>query len=378
MLINMDNKYDMPLELTWNQPIAQYPQWEQREILSYTNNITADNPDKVNQILESFKKNQLITWAGLTLNDEAYLQKQLRLSGYGVRCFGLDQFPIETAKLKQVTYRLPVTEYIRHKYYQHKQIISKIAKVLTNLSLINLILVILGLVYFHSSLFWIALLASLVLYNIVIIVMHEGWGHKFITPKNKLIGWLVDILAYMSEFTLEAIWDTHPKQSWEVDHINHHINWKSENAHKKAHWFKVLFLQSFNIGFDGKRNTNVPANATTIDKHHRIIVVSLHVGLLMLLPPIYYFYFVFLQGWLFWRWKKFFNELSTHYSYADWRLEYDRPWLFLLCANAGYHISHHLSGNKIILGNGGVKRYFSIQYWFIKIFFKVRTGIKIT
>lgn len=374
----MDNKYDMALESTWTQPIAHYPRWEQREILSYTNNIAADDLDKINKIIQAFKKSQPMSWHDLTINDEAYLQKQLRLCGYGIRCFSLDQFPTEINSLRQVTYRLPIKEYFKHKYYQHTHTISKVTKVLTNLSLINLMLVIAGLVYFHSNFFWTALLASLVLYNLVIIIMHEGWGHKFITPKNQIFGWIFDILAYMSEFTLEAIWDTHPKQSWESDHMNHHMNWKTENAHKKAHWFKVLFLQSFNIGFDGKRNTSIPASASFIDKHHRVIVIGLHVLLILTLEPIYYFYFVFLQGWLFWRWKKFFNELSTHYGYADWRLEYDRPWLFLLCANAGYHISHHLTGNVIILGNGGIKRYFSIQYWFIKIFYKVRTGIRIT
>lgn len=368
----------MSLKTVWTNPIDRYPRWEQREILSYSDHLSADNQEKINSIIHAFKNNSEFSWKGLTLNDEAVLQKELRLNQIGINCYGLDDFPETILELNKVTYKLPTSDYIRHIYYKHREALTEILKQLTNPSLFNLILVLIGLWYFNSTLVIPALVLSLFIYNLVIIVMHEGWSHKFVTPKNKALAFVFDLLAYMSEFTLEAIWATHPKYSWSTDHTNHHKNWKEDLAHQRSHWFTVLFLQSYNIGTDKKKEKlSSTMELTLLDKHYRIVVVLMNLVLLTVLGPLYYFYFVFLQGWLFWRWKKFFNELSTHYGQTDWRQDRDRPWLFPLCANAGYHISHHLTNNLIILGGGGIKKYFSIQYWFITLLFRVRAGVKI-
>lgn len=351
--------------------------WEQRENLSYMYHLDVNNIDKLNEILSAFMNNESLTWNDLSITEEAYLQKRLRDSGFDLKCFGLNQFPTNISSLKTITFSLPLITRIKQKYYKHRSIFSNILKIFANPSTVSLILIIWGLAYFDSSLGWPALLLSLLIYNLVIIITHDYWAHGFITPKNKFIGYVFDILAYMSEVTLESLFNSHPKQTFKLEHIKHHSNWKIESLSEKDHWAKILFFPSYRLYANKITKYPISENSSFIDKNYLYIVIGLHLCLFFLLGTIYYFYFVFLQGWLYLRWRQFFLELSPHYSQGDWRSQHDHPWLFVLCANGGYHISHHLNQNAIILGNGGIKKYFSIQFWFLYLFYKVRKDIPV-
>ena len=84
-----------------------------KEILPYhAKNLSLQkylNQDELSSnIVKATLSNQHIEWSAdsLTLPSEAWIQRSLRNAGYGLKCHGLNQFPIDSTALTSLIYKL--------------------------------------------------------------------------------------------------------------------------------------------------------------------------------------------------------------------------------------------------------------------------------
>jgi hypothetical protein len=244
-----------------------------------------------------------------------------------------------------------------------------------------------GLIVAPNMALW-ALLVAYILCNCITITIHEYWVHDLITPKNRLVGFIFD---YFGHILYNA-----NRMVWRYNHTYHHIHWKTDKDLDKIHklapwWLYQLFAISY-LGKPSASYTNVLADyeqnwityretnlkkllpeSAFLEKYKTQIVYSSHLLVILLFGLTNWVFFFLLQIWLFQHYIRGFNELVTHYNQLTREEEVDHPLLFLICCGTAYHKTHHYNRNMIVLGPSWVK-YFNIQYYFIKLFYRLRPG----
>lgn len=253
-------------------------------------------------------------------------------------------------------------------------------------NILSTVLVAIGFIYFaNTELTWYSLLVGYLLSNCVLILVHEGWVHNYIEPKNRLIGFILDYLGYI-------IFNT-SKLRWQYLHNHHHKYWKTEEDWDQfgvdhTPWPLYLFFlyrqtppNNMIQRFDGmeayarqQRNKLFP-ESKFLEDYFQIVVIISHLIFLFAFGLEIYFYFLFFQVWIFIRLFKLFNEIIPHAHKKTIGEEKDASYLFLLCTNAALHTSHHIYKGTIFFGKGWWK-YLNVQYYFVKTFYNIKVIVK--
>ena len=253
-------------------------------------------------------------------------------------------------------------------------------------NILSTLLVIAGFYYyFDLNLLLYSLLTAYLLFNCVVILVHEGWAHYYITPQNRVIKFVLDYIAYI-------IFNT-SKIKWRYLHIHHHKYWKTyedwdQYGVDHTPWYLYLFFLYRNAPpnniikrmktieqFFEKEYNNLLPESKFLEKYHYEIVVATHALFAILFGLQMYFYFLFFQVWIFIRLFKLFTEIIPHRNKKTIEEEKDSTHLFLLCTNVAYHTSHHIYSDIIFFGKGWLK-YLNIQYYFVRMFYKIHVKIR--
>jgi len=252
-------------------------------------------------------------------------------------------------------------------------------------NIFSTLLVVVGLFYYSNlTLFLYSLIIAYILSNCVLILVHEGWVHKYITPKNRIIEFFLDYIGYI-------IFNT-SKIRWQFLHTHHHKYWKTNEDWDQygvdhTPWYLYLFfLYRINPPESITKRTKIIEDffkrsyeslnweSKILEKYFHQIVIATHMLFAILFGLEIYFYFLFLQVWIFIRLFKLFNEIIPHRHKKTAQEEADATYLFLLCTNAAYHTSHHVYKGTIFFGKGWLK-YLNIQYYFVKLLYKVHVKV---
>jgi len=367
-----------------NKPINEYPFWEQREIISFSAISTSPNFDTVTSIVENFLNNNLnFEWAWLDINDEALVQKKLRNNGIELTCYGLDVFPTSVAELKKYSKKLPIKKHIENKLVLCPGILHEFLR--ESSFIIFALFLFSCLVYYKFDLIGWGLLAAWLMVNTAVIVSHEYWGHGYITPKNKFIGYILDLYGCLIAMPLGA---SRPRQFSRSYHNLHHRYFPGEQdliQYELAnnHWIRYLFrvnvktdekLMRWHEGQTAQEFKQIYDKLDPFEKfleqNTTRILLGIHLILLMLLGFHFYVYFVLLpiQCRIV---LIMFSEVITHKINT---IDQDMPWAFPLVLNTAWHNTHHRRVNKFVLGPVWT-RYINPQYYFIKLLYKVNATI---
>jgi len=295
----------------------------------------------------------------LCIQDEAEIEKYLRKKGH--RLHIPDKFPTSIAELQNSIYSIS----------KNFGIIETLFTVLS----------VAGLFYFWNQLFWISLAVAWVICNLVLIVCHEGWGHNYISPKNKCIGVIVDVFTYIFLLLYSCNKSiAHQKMLWKSHYI-HHTTWldttdqilSSINNNWITHVFFKPIGQSPGEDFDTQvveyLNTLSPI-VRIIEKFSRYIATTIHILFLVYFGVEHYFYFLFLPIWYFRIYITVFSEVIPHSVLGNKK---NSPWTFPLALNNAFHVTHHRIG--FYLGPKWTT-WINIQYLFIKLFYNIKVKIK--
>jgi hypothetical protein len=247
--------------------------------------------------------------------------------------------------------------------------------------------ILLGLIYYQSSLIWYALLVSWVVCNCTTLIVHEGWAHQYIVPKNKYFGYILDILGYFVSTPI-PIEKYSIKMSWKIMHQFHHKYWKESNDFDQktidnTHWLIYLFFPAHSTHttnaliydkFYRKQTKEIYAKMSNtsifIDVHRNKILFLMHIIFLLLLGLENYFYFVLFPVYMYSLYHKFFGEVLAHKNKLTKNDDKDYPYLFFICTSLAFHNSHHRYIG-INLGSNWQK-YLNIQFYFVKLFYNVK------
>ena len=367
------------------KPIEEYAIWEQREILSCS---TLDNSVNIDTIVDNFLKDQLFDWSHITLQlvDEACIQQALRENGYEIRCYELNVFPTSVTGLKQDTEYVGLPPAIKPAKIP---LLAPLYNLITDVLFLELIIAIVGIIYYHADLLGVALFVSWIVCNFTILILHDTWAHRCIRPKNKYVGYMLNSFGYLMEFTAEPISWISPRLVWPVTHNFHHNIWPTEENDRATwalNWIPYLFLTVSENRSVTKLSNNMVTPASQkylteldpvlrfIDDNYRWLVPLVHISLMAIIGIHYYFYFVFLQIWIHGRFKRLFADIIPHFNKKPWHEETDSAWLLPICTQHAYHITHHKLPGTINFGPGKLK-YINIQYYFVKLFYNIDAKI---
>ena len=271
-----------------------------------------------------------------------------------------------------------------------------------DITLISSILIPIGLIYYHSTLFLWALILAWVLCNFICIVTHEGWGHQYIVIKNKYIGYFLDFIGYLVNWLPFSVGINNfsSRGWWKCLHHHHHRIWLEDYKLNKQtvspydhvqyeldnnHWVVYLFFgkRKFIPNIYNKQiidrdiarmRDNLDPIESFIDQHINWMMWAFHLFFIILFGLEYYFYFVLLQVWIWQRYMLLFQEIIPHYGHKDRFEDHDYPWWFLVCTGNAYHVDHHRNVSVINFGPGWIK-YINPQYYFTKLFYTIRVPI---
>ena len=236
----------------------------------------------------------------------------------------------------------------------------------------------------QNPMFLWSLLIIWIVNNTVPLIVHEGWAHKYLLPKNKLIGYLLDLYAYA--ITQSGNHHYSNRAHWAKYHIEHHKQWKNKYDHieyaiRNNNHLLWLFCGSTNKTMP---NVHSPEVITLfrkqthkeldnieqwIDNHNFYVKFGIHLLFLLVFGWEPYFYLLLIPSYSFTLWMKFFTETIAHWKRETQEDEKDYWWLFPIAGCNAFHYSHHKNQNEMQLGNGFWK-YLHINYWFMKIFYK--------
>jgi hypothetical protein len=367
-------------------PFEEYERWEQREILSRSETTKLHNTRLIADITKNFLQgNTKFSWTkgDLTIEDEAAIQKMLRIKGVELYNAQLYSFPTSIEQLQKHTYK-PIVKTPPTKL----EIYWDLVKAKGYVDAAFTIAAITGLIAFHSNLFWYSLIVGYFTCNLSTIVNHECWAHKYIIPKNKFIGYLLDLFAsacwfhYTDKRSLAYVKATYP-----IGHGNHHRQWLSphdlDTQSVKKNWIKHVFFISLAAVTHSKYSPSFYQTDRKIELYLKSLtpwqrfletnslyfMLAVHVGFMAYFGLMYWFYFMFLQVW----YTRIYITMTTDViPHVICKNNIDREiwwaWPLFLC-NA-YHITHHTAG--YYLGPNKLSDYFNIQYYFIKLFYNVR------
>ena len=238
-----------------------------------------------------------------------------------------------------------------------------------------------GLIGYQFDLFWPGMLLAWFLSSISTIVIHECWQHQFVKPKNKFFGYIFDFITYVMVYPIQ--------KSGCLSHLYHHkffqtsrdltldeirnnstIRWffgyKLKRNKELDEWYQEQGRKDFEPYYK-----KLDLVYKFLDDHYKMIVLTTHIVLFLLLGLHYYFYFVVMPLW--WHRVSLYNtiELVSHKICTRGQ---DFPWAYPLVFNLSYHNSHHKYADKLIIGPRPI-RYLNPQYYFIKLFYNCRVEI---
>lgn len=386
-----------------NIPVEEIPIWELRDVLSHSPFL--DLTAKEQQLVEDIAANQqFFSWRkeNLSIFGEAKVQQLLRLEGYELFCADLNDFPTNSKDLRQHiskhSLRRQINFYSKHlkhqikdKFYQSLVYMYKLCGFHGTFLPGQIVMV--GLmayaIYSNVNLLIPALITAYISSNCMAIVIHDYWVHDQLRPKNRLVGFIFDYLGLM--FFGERL-------RWKYRHNYHHIHWKTtkdvEQLKMLAHsWWYYLFvnknmysqkhgdlsgrLAKLRGESDQYRSSvigQLPPESQFLENYVIEITIISNFLLLLLLGPVIYIYFVFFQVWVFQKYIPGFNELVTHYNDKTREQEADTPYLFPICCGTAYHNTHHMYPTTLVLGPAWTK-YFNVQYYFVRLFYRLKPGI---
>jgi fatty acid desaturase len=357
------------------KPFDAYQIWEQREILSYQ--FKFDNPPIfITQIVNSIITNTDLYWGELELLDQAYIQKSLRQHGIDLLIYNLTIFPKSTSEIIPYTKNLNLKASLKEK-------LTKISIVREAGSVWFTLLLIAGLIYYKFDLFWWSILASCAIANTALMVIHDGWSHNSITPRYRIMGYILDLYGYL--FTATTLRKMNQRKIMSSGHLIHHryfYDIDKDNIYSGLNhnnWFQYIFrfglthnknnekffTEQTDKGFIPVYNKMDKINKWMENNTESMLAVA-HVVLFLVLGLKYYMYFVLIPLWYYGIFLYRFVEWLFWKSASDGR---DLPYTFPLILGNAYHNLHHKYPDKIIVGPKPL-RYINPQYWFVKIFFK--------
>jgi hypothetical protein len=388
-----------------NKSIEEIPLWELRDIMSTNINLRVDDFENilVNNIVDSVITNKNISWNSneLTIAGEAKVQSLLRDKNYNLLCFEMNIFPNTTigliAKIEKYSINVIAKNKIhkllnltQSKFYSFRMWLPR------NLYFCFSLFAILSLVYAvwaDPTLLIYSAIMAWAFCNCSAMIIHEWWTHDLIIPRNRVISFVFDYLGHILFVTNRLV--------WRFEHRWHHVWWKTDKDidyvfKDTPKWF-YLMLSTPIAAFLGKPTPDKPEGfyeerekcykenvvkltpeSQFLEKHWVSISVVSHTILIILLGYVNWTYFVLVQAWLFRCYIIGFNEIVTHWPMELTReQESNTPYLFPLCCGTAYHTTHHFEPTTIVLGPGWIK-YVNIQYWFIRAFFKIAPGAKLS
>ena len=214
-----------------NIPIEQIPLWEIRDSVSSNYKkleLSLSETALVNEIVSNTLNNIDYKWSNtdLSIIGEAEVQRILLSKGYNLLCYNLNEFPQTSRELSKVINKLSI-------YQKLKTAIRKLVIANPSASLDNVLynwgpkvitktfgilaILIYGLIVAPESMLYV-LLVNYIVVNSFAIVTHDYWVHNFLVPKNRLIGFIVDLYGMVFY---------RAKVEWIFDHLSHHIHWKT-------------------------------------------------------------------------------------------------------------------------------------------------------
>jgi hypothetical protein len=244
-----------------------------------------------------------------------------------------------------------------------------------------------GLIYFQSTLIWYSILVCWVVCNCNTLIVHEGWAHQYIVPKNKYLGYILDILGHFISSPIPKE-KYSMKMNWKIMHQFHHKYWKEsndfdQNTIDNNHWLIYIFFPAHIKDDTNKLVYDKLYNKTTkeiyaemdntsvfIDVHRNKIISVMHILFFLLLGLENYFYFVLLPAYTYSLYHKFFGEVLAHKNKLTKNDDKDYPYLFFVCTSLAYHNSHH---RYIGINLGSTwQKYVNIQFYFVKLFYNIK------
>ena len=258
-------------------------------------------------------------------------------------------------------------------------------KYLTDSGLLTTIFIVAYLAWdWWNPMFIWCLLAVWVVNNTIPLIVHHHWAHRYTQPRFKWLGYILDLYAYA--ITVSGSKEYSNKAHWRYFHIKHHQLWKTEHDHIEymINHTHPLILWFGNTSMEVMPNAQHPliikqAKEQTfkdltplerwIDEHNPLIKFLIHLIFFLLFGWEIYFYILFIPAWSFKPWMHFFTETLAHWKKKQREDEYNIPWLFPLLGDNAFHYSHHAERGVIHIGKGAWK-YFHINYWFIRLFYK--------
>jgi fatty acid desaturase len=283
--------------------------------------------------------------------------------------------------------------YREFKSHRFRQILIKVEnymdilkKAITDKLLIFTVVVFILLLNFYSTKLLIcAIVANWIIFNCVSMIVHEGWSHNYIIPKNNIVKCILNTVACLTHIPSKYS----PFAIWKELHLSHHKFFKDPDYDyiqydlNNNNWFTYIFTSNLRVKKNIIKDTNFDQYVDKLDsvdrwfnKHYNKVIVISHISLLLLLGASYYFYFVIFQIWLFGRQMPLIGEWLPHKHAKNKHDENDNSWLFFYYGSNAYHVSHHRYINEMNLGQGWLK-YLNIQYYFIKLFYNVNSKCKI-
>ena len=394
-------------------PVDQIPLWEVRDILSMDGQYTLTPQE--NELVESIVKRTIkkipYTWNAdeLSIIGEAKIQYLLRAKGYDLKCFDLNIFPTSSTEL--ATHLRPLSTMLK----MHSML-TRVTNKLTEIILNNALRIgkdlhflgnsyivygtYIGLIYALIVapwyLFLVGLLVGWAMCNCITMTIHEDWVHDLIIPRNRFFAFILNYIGYV-------LWGVKRSQ-WRYRHIDHHKVWKTSiDPYITWKGFSGWYISLTTLPLDGlesKRLSAEPAfieysrkydegfleyypkylNSLTpesqfLEKYETIILLLTHVVFFFAFGAVNYVYFLLLQCYLFRRYIIVFDEIVTHFNDLSREEETDQTHWFPICCGTAYHTTHHYNPTMVVLGPGWMK-YVNIQYYFTRLFYKLKPGAK--
>jgi hypothetical protein len=193
---------------------------------------------------------------------------------------------------------------------------------------------------------------------------------------------LLDMFAYVYLMLYSAKTSMFlQKKLWREGHVLHHIDYATADdvvAKSVYHnWFLHTFITPYgksNPALVGHQLLRYQAQADLdqlpklqrfIELHSELIRVLIHLAVLLTAGVELYFCFLVLP--IYWNkvYNTFFTEVLPHRILKD---KYDAWYLFPLMFHTAYHNTHHKK--NFVIGTK-ISKWFNLQYYFIKIFYKI-------
>ena len=391
-------------------PVDQIPLWEVRDILSHGHyELTSDENELVDLIVKHTIKKIPYTWSTekLTIIGEAKIQYLLRSKGYDLKCFDLNVFPTSSTELatnlRQLSITLGVRVTVEGKLREiYKNMSAKISQISNNITGHDYIIygTYIGLIYALTVAPWvlfpIALLVGWIICNCITMTIHEDWVHDLITPRNRLSAFIFNYMGYV-------LWGI-KRIEWRYRHIDHHLIWKTPvDPYISWKGFSGWYIALTNLPFNGpaskqlfadpayieyRRNyynglkayypkylNSLTPESQFLEKYDAFILPLTHIAFFFAFGAVNYIYFFLLQCFLFRKYITVFDEIVTHHNDLSREEESDQTHWFPICCGTAYHTTHHRNPTMVVLGPGWMK-YVNIQYYFTRLFYKLKPGAK--